>query len=308
MNEEIIDTAIIGGGPAGLSAAVYARRAGMRVIVFSSPEPGSQLLKTESIENYPGFPEPISGYCLLDSMQKQAIRAGAEIIEDKVIEAELLKPPFLLKTESGKSCISRTVIIATGAVPRSLGLASESKFAGRGVSSCAVCDGFFFRGKTVAVIGGGDTALGEAMYLSKIAAKVYLVHRRSKFRAAESLQNRVKAEANIETIMNSVITEITGNKTVDGINVKNTDTGKSRSIKTDGVFIAAGQQPAAGIAAGQLQLTSAGTIAADAQGRTSAPGVFAAGDVSEILCRQAVTAAAAGARAALAAAEYIKTL
>ena len=214
MNE-ITDAAIIGGGPAGLTAAVYARRAGLSTTVFSSPEPGSQLLKTESIENYPGFPEPVSGYDLLDNMQKQASGAGAEIIEETVIEAELKKTPFRLKTDSGKNFMARTVIIATGAVPRSLGLDSEKKFAGKGVSSCAVCDGFFFRGKTVTVAGGGDTALGEALYLAKIAAKVYLVHRRNEFRGTESLQKRIHAVANIETIMNSVITEIDGGKKVE---------------------------------------------------------------------------------------------
>lgn len=307
MNE-ITDAAIIGGGPAGLTAAVYARRAGLSTAVFSSPEPGSQLLKTESIENYPGFPEPVSGYDLLDNMQKQASGAGAEIIEETVIEAELKKTPFSLKTDSGKNFMARTVIIATGAVPRSLGLDSEKKFAGKGVSSCAVCDGFFFRGKTVTVAGGGDTALGEALYLAKIAAKVYLVHRRNEFRGTESLQKRIHAVANIETIMNSVITEIDGGKKVESVAIKNNVTGETRMIKTDGVFIAAGQQPATGIVAGQLQLDYTGIISVDAQGRTSVPGVFAAGDVAEPVCRQAVTAAASGARAALAAADYLKTL
>lgn len=319
---EKIDLAIIGGGPAGLTAAIYGCRAGLSTIVFSSAVPGSQLLKTDALENFPGFPEPVSGYDLLEKMQRQAVRLGAEVREDEIVEADIRENTannepepdasktklFCLKTDSGKTIKARAVIIASGAVPRMLGLADEQRLLGRGVSYCAVCDGFFFRRKPVAVIGGGDTAVGEALYLAKLASEVYLVHRRSELRAAASLAEKVFASKNIKLELDSNVVAIKGENSVEGISVKNSKTGIISEIPVSGVFIAIGQTPSSALFAGQLEISPSGIIKTDNRCRSSVPGVFAAGDVADPLYRQAIVAAASGAKAAMEAAEYLKEI
>ena len=304
-----VDLAIIGGGPAGFTAAIYGCRAGLSVAVFSPQVPGSQLVKTNDIENFPGFPEGISGYELLDKMQQQAEKFGAAIYDESVISLKLLPDnsgQFTLKTETGREFAARSVIAAMGAAHRSLGLPSEKKFFGKGVSACAVCDGFFFRNKDVAVIGGGDTALGDAIYLSQFASKVYLIHRREEFRAADSSVIKVKRNEKIRLILDSVVQEIKGDKSVEAITVRNVKTGEISDIPVSGVFVAIGQQPASELLSGLAKLSSSGTIEADERCRTGVPGLFAAGDVADPLYRQAVIAAASGAKAALEAYKFIK--
>lgn len=309
MTEQIYDIAIIGGGPAGLTAAIYGRRAGLKTIVFSSQSIGSQLLKTESLENFPGFVEPISGYDLLEKMRAQALRLGAEIKDEEIVKTDFSKATekkFILLTSGQVSYTASSVIAATGAVPRSLGLEAEKRLLGHGISTCAVCDGFFFRGKETAVIGGGDTAIGDAIYLSKLAKKVYLIHRRNELRAAKSLQEKLFSIPNITVLLDNVPVDILGENKVSGIKIKNVKDGKEQTLMVEGVFVAVGQEALVDIFGGQLKLTQAKTIEADEHCRTSISGVFAAGDVSEIAHRQAIVAAAAGAKAALEAVEFLK--
>ncbi|MBO4556083.1 MAG: thioredoxin-disulfide reductase [Elusimicrobiales bacterium] len=302
---EKYDMAIIGGGPAGLTAAIYACRAGLSAAVFSPQVPGSQLVKTNEIENFPGFPDGISGYDLLEKIQSQAAKFGAEIIEEGIISVSGQFPDFVLKTDTGRKISAKTVIIASGAVPKLLGLPEEENFIGRGVSYCAVCDGFFFRNKTAAVIGGGDTAFGDALYLANFASKVYLVHRRDKFRAADAVVKKAADNAKIEFVMDSVVRGINGDDSVQSISVQNVKSGTLADIAVNGVFIAVGQRPVSDLFSGIVKLSDAGTIESDCRCRTSVPGIFAAGDVSDALYRQAIIAAGAGAKASL---EAIKLL
>lgn len=306
-NIEKYDLSIIGGGPAGLTAAIYSYRAGLKTIVFDAPDPGSQILKTHSLENFPGFPEPISGYELIDKMQNHARNLGANLIDEKILSFAKEGDLFFLKTESGMEIQSSATIIAAGSAQKMLGLPSENIFFGRGVSTCAVCDGAFFRNKEVAVVGGGDSAVGDAIYLSRFVSKVYLIHRRQQFRANEANLNRARKNSKIQFVLDSVITDIMGDRTVSSISVKNLINGGIKNIPVQGVFIAIGQKPSSDLFAGIVELNKDGTIKVDERCRTNVPGLFAAGDVADSLYRQAIIAAASGAKAALEAGMFLKS-
>ena len=306
-NIEKYDLAIIGGGPAGLTAAIYSYRAGLKTIVFDAPDPGSQILKTNSLENFPGFPEPISGYELIDKMRNHARNLGVNLIDEKILSFAKEGDLFFLKTESGMEIQSSATIIAAGSAPKMLGLPSENIFFGRGVSTCAVCDGAFFRNKEVAVVGGGDSAVGDAIYLSRFVSKVYLIHRRQQFRANEANLNRARKNSKIQFVLDSVITDIMGDRTVSSISVKNLINGEIKNIPVQGVFIAIGQKPASDLFAGIVELNTDGTIKVDERCRTNVPGLFAAGDVADSLYRQAIIAAASGAKAAFEAGMFLKS-
>lgn len=306
-NIEKYDLSIIGGGPAGLTAAIYSYRAGLKTIVFSALDPGSQILKTNSLENFPGFPETISGYELIDKMQNQARNLGVNLIDEKILSFAKEGDLFFLKTESGMEIQSSSTIIAAGSVPKMLGLPSENIFFGRGVSTCAVCDGAFFRNKEVAVVGGGDSAVGDAIYLSRFVSKVYLIHRRQQFRANEAILNRARKNSKIQFVLDSIITDIMGDRSVSSISVKNLINGEIKNIPVQGVFIAIGQKPASDLFAGIVELNPDGTIRVDDRCRTNVPGLFAAGDVADSLYRQAIIAAASGAKAAFEAGMFLKS-
>jgi thioredoxin reductase (NADPH) len=301
--------AIIGSGPAGYTAAIYAARALLKPVLISGIQPGGQLTITTDVENYPGFADVIQGPWLMEQMRAQAAHVGTEFIEDTVVEADLSKRPFTLKLDSGKTVLAETVVIATGAQARWLGLETEQKFRGFGVSACATCDGFFYRGKAVAVVGGGNTAVEEALYLTNFASKVTLVHRRDELRAERILQERLFAHPKIEVIWDSAIDEVTGTTEplgVTGVRLKNVKTGETRQLDVDGVFIAIGHAPASELFKGQLEMDGSGYLKVNpGTASTAIKGVFAAGDVSDDVYRQAVTAAGMGCMAALEAARLL---
>jgi thioredoxin reductase (NADPH) len=302
------DVLILGAGPAGYTAAIYAARAGRKPLLITGIQPGGQLTITSEVENYPGFAEPIQGPWLMEQMQKQAERAGAEIVFDHITSVELAGSPHLLRGDGGDQYSCKTLIIATGAQAKWLGLPSEQKFRGSGVSACATCDGFFFRGKQVSVVGGGNTAVEEALYLGHLAAKVTLVHRRTTLRAERILQERLFADPRIEVIWEYEVNEILGTpgKEVTGIRLRSTRTGETSELETDGVFVAIGHAPSSSLFAGQLELTQSGYIKTlPGSTATSAPGVFAAGDVADAVFRQAATAAGFGCMAALEADRFL---
>jgi thioredoxin reductase (NADPH) len=298
-----VRVAIIGSGPAGWTAAIYAARALLKPVVICGLQPGGQLTITTDVENYPGFREVIQGPWLMDEMQAQAEHVGAEVVRDLVVKADLSKRPFRLTCDSGAEFLAETLIIATGAQAKWLGLPSEQHFRGFGVSACATCDGFFYRGKTVVVAGGGNTAVEEALFLTKFAAKVYLVHRRDELRAERILQDRLLAEPKIEVIWNTRIDEVLGPEEplgVTGVRLKDLKTGETRELAADGVFVAIGHAPASELFLGQLETKQGGYLKVKAgTTSTSIPGVFAAGDVTDDIYRQAVTAAGMGCMAAL---------
>ena len=300
---------IIGSGPAGYTAAIYAARAMLEPILIAGFEPGGQLMVTTDVENYPGFADPIAGPWLMEQMKAQAEHVGTKIIADYIVEAELAEQPFRLRGDSGEVYTCDTLVIATGAKAKWLGLPSETKFRGYGVSACATCDGFFFRGKPVAVIGGGNTAVDEAIYLSAIASKVMLIHRRDSLRAERILQERLFKRANVELIFHHVIEEICGTSNplgVTHIKVRNVQTGAMRDVETEGIFVAIGHEPASSLFKGQLAIKPNGYInVAPYSTTTSVPGVFAAGDVADDVYRQAVTAAGLGCMAAMEAERYL---
>ncbi len=295
--------AIIGTGPAGWTAAIYAARGLLSPIIFTGPQDGGQLTITTDVENYPGFAEVIQGPWLMDQMRAQAEHMGTEIISEIVTSADLSQRPYLLTTESGAKYLAETVIIATGAQAKWLGLDSEKTFQGFGVSACATCDGFFYRNKVVAVVGGGNTAVEEALFLTKFAAKVYLIHRREELRAEKILVERLLNDPKIEPIWNVQIDEILGEKDplgVTGVRLKHVGKDEYRVIDLDGVFIAIGHAPASQIFEGQLETKTGGYIVVQpGTPKTSIKGVFAAGDVTDDTYRQAVTAAGMGCQAAL---------
>jgi len=304
---EVYDVIIIGSGPAGLSAAIYAARSELRTVLFTGSSIGGQAALTDEIENYPGFPEGITGTELTQRMQEQAKRFGAEIQMDEVTAVNLKEHPFTVTTYTGDhKC--KALIIATGVSPRKLGVPGEEEFIGRGVSFCATCDGFFYKGKEVAVIGGGDSAVTEALYLTRFAEKVYIVHRRDRLRAAPILQTRARQNERIKFVWDSVVTEIVGQEAVEGLKLKNVKTGEESFLKVDGVFIYIGQVPNTKLFEGQLELDERGYIVTDRAMHTSVPGVFAAGDVQERVLAQVVTAAATGAIAAMEAEKFIAYL
>jgi len=301
---------IIGSGPAGYTAAIYAARANLAPVVVSGLDKGGQLTITTDVENYPGFAEAIQGPWLMEQMQAQAEHVGAKVIEyDLITEIDLSRRPFQAKSDAGRTFSADTVIIATGAQARWLGLESEQKFQGGGVSACATCDGFFFRDRTVAVIGGGNTAVEEALYLSNIASKVWLVHRRDELRAEKIMQDRLFRNPKVEPIWDSVVEEITGEEmppAVTGLKLKNVKTGAVSEIPVDGVFVAIGHSPASGLFRGQIELDAGGYIVTRPDSTaTNIPGVFAAGDVKDKVYRQAVTAAGMGCMAALEAERFL---
>jgi thioredoxin reductase (NADPH) len=300
---------IIGSGPAGLTAAIYAARAMLEPVLIRGFEPGGQLTVTTDVENYPGFAEVIQGPWLMEQMEKQAAHVGVRLVSDHVTEVDLAPRPFRVGCDSGERYLADTLILATGARARWLGLPSELQFKGYGVSACATCDGFFYRGKEVVVIGGGNTAVEEALFLTKFAARVTLVHRRDTLRAEKILQDRLFKHSRITVIWDSVVEEILGTTPslkVTGVVLRNRKTGATTKISTDGVFVAIGHSPATDLVAGQVRLKPSGYIATAAHSTaTSVPGVFAAGDVTDDIYRQAVTAAGQGCMAALEAERFL---
>lgn len=305
-------TLIIGSGPAGLSAAIYAARSSLEPILIQGLQPGGQLMITTDVENYPGFADVIQGPWLMQEMQKQAEKVGTQLVYDYVEKVDLAVAPFKAYTSSGNIYEAQTIIISTGAQAKWLGIESESKFQGYGVSGCATCDGFFFKNKEVVVVGGGNTAVEEALYLTNHASKVYLVHRRNSLRAEKILQQRIFSNKKIEVLWDSEIDEIIGTegpKSVTGVRLKNTKDGSLSELKCEGVFIAIGHKPNTELFQGQLDMDEEGYIITKADStETNIKGVYAAGDVQDKVYRQAITAAGTGCMAALEATKYIAEL
>ena len=294
---------IVGSGPAGYTAAVYAARAMLHPMLISGFEPGGQLMITSDVENYPGFADPIQGPWLMEQMRKQAEHVGTLMVADHIVEADLGRRPFALRGDSGTTYTADTVVIATGARAKWLGLPSEERFKGYGVSACATCDGFFYRGKRVVVVGGGNSAVEEALYLSQLASHVTVVHRRGTFKAERILQDRLFRQGNVDVVWDHAVEDILGTDAplgVTGVRLRSTVTNASRDLDTHGVFVAIGHQPATDLFRDQLALKANGYIAtAPNSTATNIPGVFAAGDVTDDVWRQAVTAAGMGCMAAL---------
>jgi thioredoxin reductase (NADPH) len=307
---------IIGSGPAGYTAAIYAARAMLKPILVAGLQQGGQLTITTDVENYPGFADPIQGPWLMEQMLKQAEHVGTEVVNDVITEIDLNVRPFRAKGDSGTVYTSDALIIATGAQAKWLGIPSEQTYMGFGVSACATCDGFFYRGKDVAVIGGGNSAVEEALYLSHIAKSVTVIHRRNDFRAERILQERLFKKDNIKVIWDTVVEEITGRPgqapmppSADGLKLKNLVTGAETHLKVDGVFVAIGHAPAVELFVGKLKQKPNGYLwTAPDSTQTDVPGVFAAGDVTDDIYRQAVTAAGLGCMAALEAEKYLASL
>ncbi|MBS1701221.1 MAG: thioredoxin-disulfide reductase [Armatimonadetes bacterium] len=305
----IHDVIIIGSGPAGYTAALYAARADLKPVVFAGLQPGGQLMITTDVENYPGFPDGVMGPDMMELFRKQAERFGTDIKYENISKVDFSAQPFTVWAEE-KEYKAKTIIISTGASAKWLGLESEITFGGHGVSACATCDGFFFRGKVVAVVGGGDTAMEEAHYLTKHASKVYLIHRRDEFRASKIMQDRVLANEKIEVIYNTVLEEIVGEtepfKKTTGVRLRNIVTGEESHLPLDGVFIAIGHKPNSELFDGVLDMDETGYLKVQpGTTATNVPGVFAAGDVADSVYRQAVTAAGTGCMAAIDAERWI---
>jgi thioredoxin reductase (NADPH) len=294
--------AIVGSGPAGLTAAIYASRANLEPLVVEGIQPGGQLTTTTDVENFPGFEHGIQGPALMDVTRKQAERFGSEFVIDTVTEVDVRSRPFTLTLESGGKFTADAVIVASGASAKYLGLESEQRLLGYGVSACATCDGFFFRGKEVVVVGGGDTAMEEAGFLTKFCSKVYLVHRRSEFRASKIMVQRALANPKIEILLETVVEEILGEPAtgVKGVRVKNTATGETKTLSVSGYFAAIGHQPNTDLFKGKLDMNEIGYLRIKHPStRTSVEGIFAAGDVADFIYRQAVSAAGEGCKAAI---------
>jgi thioredoxin reductase (NADPH) len=307
--EEKVKCLIIGSGPAGYTAAIYAARADLKPVVYQGLQPGGQLTITTEVENYPGFVDGIKGPELMDIMQKQAERFETDVRWGIATEVDFSKRPFKVIFDGDKTVFAETVIIATGASARWIGLDSEKKFNGFGVSACATCDGFFYKGMDVAVVGGGDTACEEASYLAKLCNKVYLVHRRDELRASKAMQNRILKTKNIEILWSHAPKEIVGDKTVNGFILRDLKKEKDIKIDVQGVFIAIGHKPNSGIFKGQLNLDENGyIITKPGTTQTNIEGVFAAGDVQDHVFRQAVTAAGTGCMAAIEAERFLSNL
>jgi thioredoxin reductase (NADPH) len=298
---EKIECLIIGSGPAGYTAAIYAARADLKPVVYTGLQMGGQLTTTTEVDNFPGYPKGITGPEMMEDLQHQAERFGTDVRFGIIDKVDFQSRPFKATTDSGKIVEAETVIISTGATARWLGLESEKRYNGHGVSACATCDGFFFRGMDIAVVGGGDTACEEASYLAKLGRKVYLIVRRDELRASKAMQHRVKNTANIEIIWNAITEEITGDgKVVTGARLKDSKTGAIREIEIQGFFVAIGHTPNTDIFKGQIELDEQGYIKTiPGSTRTNIEGVFAAGDVQDHVYRQAVTAAGTGCMAAI---------
>jgi thioredoxin reductase (NADPH) len=301
---------IIGSGPAGYTAGIYTARAGLNpLLIASSVEAGGELMKTTEVENYPGFPNGLQGPELMDSFRQQAERFGTEVLLDDVIEVDLTGTTKIVKTGGGKTFEAKTVILATGAAYRELGLPREKELSGYGISWCATCDGFFFREKTIAVVGGGDSAMEEATFLTRFASKVYLIHRRDSFKASKIMQERALANPKIEVIWNTEVAELLGEGKLTGVTTRNLVDGTEKQLDLDGLFIAIGNDPRVWLVENQVELTSDKFIKIDGRSsKTSSPGVFAAGDVIDPTYRQAITAAGSGCVAALDAEHYLTNL
>jgi thioredoxin reductase (NADPH) len=302
--DQVYDLIIIGGGPAGLTAAVYAGRAALKTLLLGGAAPGGQIANTDRVENYPGFPEGISGAELAIRFQSQAEHFVTKLANDFVTEVDFSSLPFTVKTHS-ETYHGRAVIAATGAFPRRLGVPGEKEYFGRGVSTCATCDGFFYKDRRVVVVGGGDSAIDEGLFLTKFASEVIVIHRRDELRATKSLQERAFANPKMRFVWDSVVEEILGEETVTGVRVRNVKTDEESTIEADGVFVYIGLIPGTKLFEGQLELNEQGYIATDAHQRTSVPGVFAAGDVQSPDFRQVVIAAGAGAKAVIEADRYL---
>lgn len=302
--EKIYDMIVVGGGPGGYTAALYAARAGMQVAVVEKLAAGGQMAQTHQVDNYPGFEDGIDGIDLADKMQDQAHRFGAETIYAQVEHLELEAVPKTVHTDQG-DYFAKTVVIATGAKPRKLGLPMEQEFTGRGVHYCAACDGMFYRGNTVVVVGGGNTAAADALALSRIAQKVYVVHRRDTLRATKLYHKPLLEAKNVEFLWNSAITALEGDGRLSGVVVKDLQNGQERFLEVNGLFVSIGRVPATALVEGQLQLDQAGYIQAGEDTESSLPGVYAVGDVRSKQVRQIVTAVADGAVAAHAAESYL---
>jgi thioredoxin reductase (NADPH) len=300
---------IIGSGPAGYTAAIYAARANLQPILVQGLQPGGQLTITTDVENYPGFADVIQGPWLMEQMQKQAEHVGTRLMFDIVTEVDLSRRPFVARGDSGDTYVGETLVIATGAQARWLGIPSEDAYRGFGVSACATCDGFFFRGKEVAIVGGGNTAVEEAIYLTNHAAKVTLIHRRDSLRAEKTMQDRLFRNPKIEVVWNHVVDEVLGEQNpprVTGVRLQDVTSGAARTLAVDGLFVAIGHNPASELFKGQLETDAEGYIKTRPDStRTSVPGIFAAGDVKDKVFRQAVTAAGMGCMAALEAEKFL---
>ena len=304
-----VRVAIVGSGPAGLTAAIYAARALLNPVLIAGLEPGGQLTITTDVENYPGFAEVIQGPWLMEQMRAQAAHVGTEFLDDMVSRIDLSRRPFRIELDSGDVMLAETLIIATGAQAKWLGIESEQRLRGFGVSACATCDGFFYRGKAVAVVGGGNTAVEEALFLTAFASRVTLVHRRGELRAERILQERLFANPKVEVVWDSAVEEILGDgtpATVVGARLRNVKTGAERVLDVDGVFVAIGHAPASSLFKGQLEADASGYLkVTPGRTATAVEGVYAAGDVTDDVYRQAVTAAGMGCMAALEAARFL---
>lgn len=297
-DEEVYDLIILGGGPAGLTAAIYAGRARIPTLLITGPLPGGQPVNTDFVENFPGFPEGVDGPELARRFVAHAEHFGVRTVRDTVTGVDFSTNPFIIRTELA-TYRARAVIVAMGAIPKRLGVPGEDRFFGRGVSTCATCDGFFYRDKRVVVVGGGDSAIIEGLYLTRFAREVIVIHRRDQLRATQIHQERAFANPKLRFLWNSVVEEILGDQTVTGVRVRNVKTGETSVIETDGVFIYIGMEPQTQIFAGQLALDERGYIITDRRQRTNIPGVFAAGDIQDPYYRQLVVAAGTGAIAAM---------
>jgi thioredoxin reductase (NADPH) len=306
-NTDKLKCLIIGSGPAGYTAAIYAARADLKPVMYEGLQPGGQLTITTDVDNFPGYPEGIKGPEMMDDLKKQAIRFGTEVRFGIVTKVDFSIRPFKIEADDGKTIFADTVIIATGASARWIGLESEMKFRGFGVSACATCDGFFYRGQDVAIVGGGDTAAEEATYLAKLCKKVYMIHRRDELRASKAMQHKVLNTPNIEMVWNSVPEEILGDTSgVNGLLVKNVQSGESRKLDITGFFVAIGHTPNSEIFRDQVKMNGAGYIETiPGSTRTSVDGVFACGDVQDHYYRQAITAAGTGCMAAIEAERFL---
>jgi thioredoxin reductase (NADPH) len=304
---ETYDVVIVGSGPAGYTAALYAARANLDVLVFQGFEVGGQLMLTSDVENYPGYRDGVMGPDMMDDFEAQAIRFGAKMLHENVERVDFSERPFKLWAEGEEEpALARSVIIATGAKAKWLGLAGERRLMGRGVSGCATCDGFFFKDKRVAVVGGGDTAMEEALFLTKFAAEVLLIHRRDQFRASKIMLDRARKNPKIDFLTDTVIQDVLGEDSVEGIRTKNLKTEEEREIEVEGFFAAIGHVPATDLFKDQVEMDEGGYILQKEHTMTSVPGVFAAGDVSDKRYRQAVTAAGDGSRAAIDAERWLE--
>ncbi len=308
---EKVKCLIIGSGPAGYTAAVYAARADLHPVMYQGLQPGGQLTITTEVENYPGYPDGVQGPAMMEDFKKQAERFNTDVRWGEIVEVDLSKRPFKAIADDGKEILAETIIISTGASAKWLGLPSEQEYNGYGVSACATCDGYFYREKVVAVVGGGDTAAEEASYLAKLCKKVYLIHRREELRASKAMQKRLFKIPNVEFVWNHVPLEIVGkkegfSKAVTGVVVEHVTTGEQKTLPIDGFFVAIGHKPNSDLFKGQLDMDDSGyLITSPDSTATKIPGVFAAGDIQDKVYRQAVTAAGTGCMAALEAERFL---